>query len=80
MGSRGRGNWMNVVKRYKLTVIRQIIARNIMYNMVNIINTAICYTRKRINPKSSYHKEYFFLFFFFFSFLGPPPQLMGVPG
>ena len=39
----GRGNWMKAVKMYKLPVIRQISTRDIMCNMINIINTAICY-------------------------------------
>ena len=37
------GNWMKAVKRYKLPVIRYISTRDIMYNMINIIKTAVCY-------------------------------------
>ena len=32
----GRGNWMKVVKRYKLPVIS---TRDVMDNMINIMNT-----------------------------------------
>ena len=38
-----RGNWMQVVKRYKLPVIGLISTRDVMYNMINIINTAMHY-------------------------------------
>ena len=34
---------MKVIKRYKFPVIRQISTRDVMYNMINIINLAICY-------------------------------------
>ena len=34
---------MKVVKRYKFPVIRQISTRDVMYNMINIINTALRY-------------------------------------
>lgn len=40
---RGRGNIMKVVKRYHLAVITKISTRNVRYNMVNIINSAVCY-------------------------------------
>ena len=50
-GGGGRGNWMKVVKRYKLAVIRWS-TRGIMYNMVNIINTAVRYIWKLLNSKS----------------------------
>ena len=33
-GHGGRGNWMKVVKRHKLPVIRQISTRDIMYNII----------------------------------------------
>ena len=39
----GGGDWVKVVKRYKLPIIRQISIRDVMYNMINIINTAVCY-------------------------------------
>ena len=39
-----------------------------MYNMTNIINTAVCYICKlRVNPKSSHHKEKKFFSFYFVS-------------
>ena len=57
-----RGNWMEVGKRYKLTVIRQISSRNIMYSIIDIINSAMFYMTvfKRVNPKCSYYKKTFF--------------------
>lgn len=38
-----RGNWREVVKRYKLPVI---ITRDVMYNTMSIINTAVRYIGK----------------------------------
>ena len=38
-----RGNLMKVVDRYKLPVKRQKSPRGVMYNVINIINTAVCY-------------------------------------
>jgi len=35
--------WMKVVKMYKLPVIRCVSTRDEMYNLINIINTAVCY-------------------------------------
>ena len=43
---------------YKLPVIRQMSTRDIIYNMINIINTIAKY--ERVNPKSSHHKENMF--------------------
>ena len=42
-----------------------------MYNMVKIITTAVCSMKdvKRVNPKSSHHKEKWKRFFHFFDFL-----------
>ena len=37
------GNWMKALKGYKLPVIRSISMRDVMYNMINIINTALYY-------------------------------------
>ena len=34
---------MKVVKRSKLSVIRYINTKDVMYNMVNIINTTVYY-------------------------------------
>ena len=45
-GVYGRGNWMKAVKRLKLPVIRWINSRDIMYNLVNMINTVTCYILK----------------------------------
>ena len=42
----GRENWRKVVKRYKLSVIRQISTRDAMYNMVTIATTAVSYKEK----------------------------------
>ena len=36
----GRGNWRNMVRRYKLPVLTHISARDVMY-MITIANTAI---------------------------------------
>ena len=35
-----------VVKRYKFPVIRYISTRDVMNNMINIINNTVCYMRK----------------------------------
>ena len=40
-GGSGKGNWMKVVKRYK-----RIGTRDVTFNMINIINTAVCYISK----------------------------------
>lgn len=42
-GSRVRENWMKIVERYKLPIIREINTRDVKYNMVNIINNGIYY-------------------------------------
>ena len=34
---------MKVVKRYKLLVIRQVSTKDVMYSMIDTINTAVCY-------------------------------------
>lgn len=56
-----RGNWRKVVKRYKLLVI---ITRDVMYNTMSIINTAVKIHRKvkRVDLKSSHHKGKLFFF------------------
>ena len=41
VGGGKRGECMKALKRYKLPVIRQISTRDVMYNMINIINTAL---------------------------------------
>ena len=40
IGGAGRRNWVKV-NRYKLSVIRLINTRTIMYSMINIINAAV---------------------------------------
>ena len=35
----GGGHWIKAVKRYKLPVRRYVSSRDIMYNMISIINT-----------------------------------------
>ena len=56
----------------------KIITREVMCNMIKIINTAILYVRvvERVSPRSSHHKEriffsYFLSFFLSFFFLLP---------
>ena len=43
IGGGGEGDWMKTVKRYKPPAITQISASDVMYNMINIINTSVCY-------------------------------------
>lgn len=38
-GSERWRNWIKVVRRYKLPIIRQISSGNIMYSMITILNT-----------------------------------------
>ena len=38
---------MRAIKKCKLSVIRDINARKVMYKMINIINTAVCYNWRR---------------------------------
>lgn len=38
---RERGNRMKAVKMYQLSVIRQISTRDVMCNVINLINTAV---------------------------------------
>ena len=45
-GGLGEGNWMKVVKKYKSPVIRGLITEDMIYNVINIINIAVCYTYK----------------------------------
>ena len=39
-GDKGRWNWKETLKRYKPPLIS---TRDVMYDMINIINTAVCY-------------------------------------
>ena len=45
-GDEGMGNWMKMVKRYKLPVTGNISTRDVIYNLINIIHTAACYIWK----------------------------------
>ena len=44
-----------------------ISTRDVMYKMINIINTAVSQIKvvKRVNPVSSHHKGKIFFFYFF---------------
>lgn len=54
-------NQMKAVKRYKLSVIRQIRTMDIMYNMINK-NCCMLQIKiiKRLSTKSSPHKTFYF--------------------
>ena len=39
----GRGKWMKVVKGYKLPLAGCINTGNRTYNMINVMNSAVCY-------------------------------------
>ena len=59
----GKGNWIKAVKRYKLPVIKEVSTSNVMYNMINTINTAICYKSKllkRVNLEFSSQRKTIF--------------------
>ena len=43
LGGGRKGDWIKVVKKYKLPGIGSISTRDAMYNMINIIDTAVCY-------------------------------------
>ena len=67
----GKGNWMKVVKRYKLPIRRLISSRDVIYNKINIVNTVVIYVSymlymkvKRVNYKHSYHMETIYIFIF----------------
>ena len=42
-GGAGEGELNKGSQRYKLPVIRYISTRGVMYNMINTINSAVCY-------------------------------------
>ena len=64
---RGKAIEWRQSKDYRLSIIRQISIRDVMYNMINILNTAVSFS-------------FFFLFFFFFLvFLGPHLWHMEAP-
>lgn len=62
MGKEGR----KVIKRYKLLVIRQISAGDIMYNMMTVTHCCMILGKLLVNPKCSHNKENFFSSFFSF--------------
>lgn len=43
VGGWRRGNWMKVVKRYKIAVIRQISTGNVRHSMMTIVDTTVWY-------------------------------------
>ena len=55
---------MKAIKNYKLPVVRYKISRDIMDNMIIVINTDVSYMRnfKRASPKSFHHMKTIFLF------------------
>ena len=66
-GGWGRETCKKAVKRYKLTVTREISTRNIIYNNDDCSSHCCMIHRKavkRVDPKSSHHKEEFFFLFF----------------
>ena len=65
-GELGEGRWMNAVKRYKLPVVS---TKDIMYNMINVINTAVCSTLKRINPEFSSQEHTFVIVIYLFKIM-----------
>ena len=58
---------MKTVEWCKLPLKRSISTRGIMYNMINIISTAVYYASNllRVHSKSSYHKGSIFSFTLF---------------
>ena len=62
---------MKVVKRYHLAVITKISTRNVRYNMVNIINSAVCYIRRlsRVNLVLITGENIFFISLVLYLFL-----------
>ena len=43
-----------------------------MFNMINAINTTVCYIKiaKKVNPKNSHHKEqYFYLILYLYEMI-----------
>ena len=56
---------MKVVKRYKLAVIKWISTLDIMFHMIDIINTAVCYIWKLLRIKSQEFSSQGIFFYFF---------------
>lgn len=67
---RGRANIMKAVKRYHLAVITKISTRNVRYNMVNIINSAVCYIQRllRVNLVLITGETFFLFLWLYISF------------
>lgn len=61
-------NWMKEVKRYNLSVIREISTRDIIYNMMVIVNNSVGYIGKllRVDPEFSSQGKNIFLFIFWY--------------
>ena len=56
----GKGNWLKVVKGYRLSAMRLYVLGT--YSMINMINNVTYYilnikTVNRVNPKIYHHKE-----------------------
>lgn len=59
-------NWIKVVEKYKLAVIRY---GNVMYNIMTIVNTAVWYIVKfvnKVNLRVLITRKFFFFSSFFF--------------
>ena len=67
MVTSGKGNWIKVVKSYKLPVIRYVNSRDALYNMMSVVNTAILiYEREKIlRVLITRKKFYFFLLYLY---------------
>ena len=63
----GKGNWIKVVKSYKLPVIRYVNSQDALYNMMSVVNTAILiYEREKIlRVLITRKKFYFFLLYLY---------------
>ena len=66
----GKGKSAEGRERHKLPVIRQMSTRDVMHDMINTTNTAICYIRKLLreeNLRALIMRKFFFLFLNFVS-------------
>lgn len=61
-----KGGRRKVVIRYRLPVTGEISTEDMMYRMVTVVNTIVCYVKvvKRVDLKRSCHKEKRFFSFF----------------
>lgn len=60
VGRGGWEEWVKVVKRCKLSVIRQINPENVMHNIMTIVNNIVylnLIVANRVDCKSSPHEE-----------------------